>query len=382
MENLARKYPEDPEARIFYAMALNGAADLMDKSYAKLFKAAEILEREYTAQPDHPGIAHYIIHTYDVPPLAARALPAARSYAKIAPAAPHALHMPSHTFTRLGYWNDSIETNIRSAVEAARAKSPGEVLHAYDYMVYAYLQTGQDRAAKETLDRAVEVGRQAESTTSGYGPAGVYALAAIPARYALERGDWRAAAALEVRRTPTPFVDAISIYARALGGARAGDAAAARPDLKLLAAAGQAMARDGYWSQIVEVQRRAAEAWILLAEGKSAEALTLMRSAADLEDTTEKAAISPGPIAPARELLGEMLLELKNPKDARTAFEATVAKEPNRFRGVYGAARAAELTGDRAKAIQYYRQLLAIAPNADAGARPEIAYARAFVGNN
>jgi tetratricopeptide (TPR) repeat protein len=377
MERLAQKYPDDTEAAIFYAISLNGTADPMDKKYTKLLKAADILEREFEKQPNHPGIAHYIIHSYDVPPLAERALPAARSYAKIAPSAPHALHMPSHTFTRLGYWQDSIETNIRSAVAAEKANSPSEVLHAYDYMVYAYLQTGQDAKAKDTLDKAFAV---KADTAGGYGPSGIYALAAIPARYTLERGDWRGAAAIEVRRTPTPFVDAISYFARALGSARAGEPAAARADLQMLVKARDALAKDGYWSRIIEVQRQSAEAWILLADGRRDEALALMRSAADLEDTTEKSPITPGPIAPARELLGEMLLEVKNPKEALVAFEATVKKEPNRFRGLYGAARAAELAGDRAKARAYYSQLLEVATTADAGARPEIGHAKTFLG--
>jgi tetratricopeptide (TPR) repeat protein len=381
MEGLTRRHPGDTEAALFYALSLEGTADPMDKTYAKLLKAADILEKAYADQPNHPGIAHYIIHGYDVPPLAARALPAARSYAKIAPDAPHALHMPSHTFTRLGYWQDSIETNIKSAVAADKANSPGEVLHAYDYMVYAYLQGGQDTEARETLDKAFAIGRRVDAA-SGYGPAGFYALASMPARYTLERGDWRGAAGLEVRKTPVPFVDAITLFARSLGASRAGDVAAARADLQMLTRARDALARDGYWSVIVEIQRRSAEAWIALAEARRDEALALMKSAADLEDTTEKNAITPGPIAPARELLGEMLLEVQKPAEALVAFELTVKKEPNRFRGVYGAARAAELAGEKSKALTYYRQLLSLSPSSSTSTRPELGQAQAFVSRN
>ena len=376
MEQLVASHPDDAEAAIFYAMALTATADPNDKTYAQQLKAAKILERELTKQPDHPGIAHYIIHSYDLPPLASRGLDAAMAYAKIAPAAPHALHMPSHTFTRLGYWQESIDTNIRSAAAALEDNAPSEALHAMDYMVYGYLQTGQDAAAADVLRRMREVGGQS-NPRGGYGPAGFYAMAAIDARYALERGDWNAAASLSTRRT-VPFVDAISYFARAVGAARAGDTESARKDLQMLGQARDALAKGSYWAQQIETQHMAAEAWIELADGRADRALELMRAATDAEDKTEKSGISPGPIAPARELLGDMLMELDRPADALVAYEATVLREPGRFRGIYGAGRAAELAGDADKARRYYSELIEICERADA--RPELDHARRFVG--
>ena len=378
MAALVEKYPDDSEAAIFYAMALNGTADLNDKTYANQLKAAEILEHAFAEQPSHPGIAHYIIHSYDVPPLADRALDAARRYAEIAPAAPHALHMPSHTFTRLGYWQESIDTNLRSADAAMADDSPPEALHAMDYMIYGYLQTAQDAGARDVVDRMEEIGKSVDPR-SGYGVAGFYAMAAIQARYTLERGDWAAAAALEPRRTSTPFVDAILYFARAVGAARSGNPARARDDVAQLVRARDALGANSFWGTTVDIQRQAAEAWITFAEGEVDEALAVMRQAADREDDTEKSAISPGPVAPARELLGMMLLEADRPQAALVAFEATTAKEPGRFRGVYGAARSAELTGRTELAKSYYQQLLDICERADADGRPELAHARAFV---
>lgn len=377
MEALVAAYPDDSEAAIFYGMALNGTADLNDKTYANQLKAADILEREFAKQPNHPGIAHYIIHSYDVPALADRALDAAMAYAEIAPAAPHALHMPSHTFTRVGYWQNSIDTNIRSADAALEANSASEALHAMDYMVYAYLQTAQDAAAEGVVRRMREIGKQVNAT-GGYGPAGFYAMAAIDARYALERGDWAAAATLEARRS-VPFVDAITHFARAVGGARSGDVEAARSDLDMLARARDAVAKGSYWAQKIEIQRMGAEAWIALAEGNADRALELAQAAADAEDQTEKSAISPGPIAPARELLGYMLIELDRPAEALTAFEATIEKEPGRFGALYGAARAAELAGNTDKARQHYTDLLAVCERADADGRAQLAHARSFL---
>ena len=378
MEALVAKYPDDSEAAIFYAMALNGTADLADKTYARQLKAAAILERELAKQPNHPGIAHYIIHSYDVPALANRALDAALAYAEIAPAAPHALHMPSHTFTRLGYWQNSIDTNIRSAEESLKANSPAEALHAMDYMAYAYLQTGQDAAAADVVSRMTAIGGQVDAR-GGYGPAGFFAMAAIDARYALERGDWARAASLTARRT-VPFVDAISYFARAIGAAQTGDLTAAKADLAMLEKAHDAVAKDSYWAEQIEIQRMAAAAWIAKAEGDADAAVALMRAAADAEDLTEKSAISPGPIAPARELLGFLLLDLNRHAEALVAFETTTVKEPGRFRGIYGAGLAAELAGDRDKAATFYRQLLGICEHADADARTELTHAREFVG--
>ena len=385
MEQLAAKYPDDPEARIFYALSLDQTALPTDKTYANLLKAAAILEKEFPLQPDHPGIAHYIIHSYDVPALAARALDAARSYAKIAPAAPHALHMPSHTFTRLGYWQESIETNIASAAAARKDKAPSEELHALDYQVYAYLQTAQDVAAKRVIDQIPAIGSQIDVNAPGAAapaPAGFFALAALPARYALERNAWAEAAALEGRETRFPWTDALTHFARALGAARSGDPSAAKKDVVKLAALGDVLkeAKDAYWAEQVEIQWRAAIAWIAYAEGRKDDALSMMREAAEMEDATEKSAVTPGPIKPARELLGEMLLETGRPDDALKEFELTMKKEPNRFRGVYGAARAAELGGDGAKARAYYAKLLEICEQGDRPGRSELEEARKAVG--
>jgi hypothetical protein len=379
MDALQRAHPKDVEARIFYALALSSNAPASDKSYAKLLKAAAILEPEWKKQPQHPGLPHYIIHAYDVPALAPRALAAARTYAKIAPSAPHALHMPSHTFTRVGSWQESIETNIASAQAARKANSPGEVLHAFDYQAYAYLQGAQDQAARKVVDELQAV-LATLSKDAVYGLVGGFALAAIPARYALERSDWGEAAKLEPRQGPLGFTEAMTRFARALGAARGGNAAAARTEVERLAALRDEIApRDPYWSELVEIQRKGAQAWALFAEGKKAEGLALLREAADQEDKTEKSAVSPGPLAPARELLGEMLLEAGKPKDALPEFLASTRKEPNRFRGVSGAARAAELAGDKAKARELYAQLLAICEKADAE-RPELVAARKFLG--
>jgi hypothetical protein len=381
MEALAAKYADDVEARIFYALALDQTALPTDKTYGNQLKAAGILEQEFKRQPEHPGLAHYIIHSFDVAALAPRALVAARRYSKIAPDAPHALHMPSHTFTRVGSWQESIDANLASAAAARKDNAASEELHALDYQAYAYLQTAQDAAAKRTLDAIAALGAKIDTAGAGNAappPAGYYALAAIPARYALERDEWRGAAALTPRQTPFAWADAVTHFARALGAARSGNAAAAGPDINRLAALRDALkeANDAYWTEQVEIQRRAATAWVTLAEGRQTEALTLMREAADREDATDKAAVTPGPIKPARELLGDMLLQLNRPAEALVEFEATLKKEPQRFRATYGAARAAEAAGQRQKAAAYYASLLQISKGADQPGRKELAEAR------
>jgi hypothetical protein len=377
MAEHSAKFADDPEAQIFYALALDQTALPTDKTYANQLKAAGILEKELARQPNHPGLSHYIIHSFDVPALAPRALDAARNYAKIAPAAPHALHMPSHTFTRVGAWQDSVEANIASAAAARKDNAPAEELHALDYQVYAYLQTAQDAAAKKSMDEIAPIGSRIQLNVAGAAappPAGYYALAAIPARYALERNAWKEAAALVPRETMFAYADAITHFARALGAARSGNPAAAAKDVETLVALrdGLQKANDAYWTGQVDIQRRVASSWIALAEGRPTDALAMLREAADMEDLTDKSAISPGPIKPARELLGEMLLELKRPAEALKEFEATMAKEPNRFRGVYGAARAAVDAGDRQKARTYSAKLVEICQRADKPGRPEL----------
>jgi tetratricopeptide (TPR) repeat protein len=386
METVARRHPDDVEATIFYALAVNQSALPTDKTYANQLKATAILEPLFRAKPDHPGLAHYIIHAYDHPPLAPRALEAARRYAKIAPSAPHALHMPSHTFTRVGYWEESIASNIASAEAAMKMTTFGEALHAMDYQVYAYLQTGQDAAARRILHRLPEVTARFDANAIGGavpGSGALFAVAAMPARYALERGAWADAAALEAPATAVAWVDAVRHFARALGTARSGKPEAASADIARLATLRDKLsaANDAYWSGQVEIQRRVAEAWVAFAEGRRDAAIDMLRAAADAEDATDKSAVTPGPLAPARELLGEMLLEAGRAKEALAAFETAMTKEPNRFRGIAGAARAAEALGDRARAGRYYTQLLEVARAADTE-RPELRRARVAAGKS
>jgi hypothetical protein len=375
MAVLAAAYPKDIEASIFWALSLTASALPTDKTYANQLKAGAILEKLYPEQPDHPGITHYIIHSYDVPALADRAIAAAQRYAQIAPSAPHALHMPSHTFTRVGSWQESIDTNKRSAEEARKSNGAGEELHALDYQTYAYLQIGQDAAAKAVVDRANEVAR-----AGGSGPANSFAIAAIPARYALERGKWADAAALTPTPANTPYTEAITHFARAIGAARSGAPAAATPDIERLAALRdkEKELKDPYWTEQIDIERQVALAWQTFAMGKKDEGLAQLSAAADAEDSTDKSAVSPGPLAPARELYGDMLLEAGKPRDALVAFELTMKKEPNRFRGLYGGARAAEQLSDRAKATTYYTKLLMVAKAADSE-RPELQQAKKYV---
>jgi tetratricopeptide (TPR) repeat protein len=380
MAKLAATYANDMEATIFYALSLTAAASPTDTTFADQRKAGEMLERLIVNHPDHPGLAHYIIHSYDAPPLAAQALDAARRYAKIAPSAPHALHMPSHTFTRLGYWQESIESNTAAGDAAKRDNAVGEELHTMDYRTYAYLQTAQDRAARRMLDALPEAASRFNPNAPGSAAppvAGFYATAAIPARYALERGAWADAIKLEPHPSTFPYTEALTHFARAIGAGRIGDASTARASVEALQKLHQQLAdaKETYWAMQVAIQTRAASAWLAFAEKRHSDALADMRAAATLEDGTEKAAITPGPLAPARELLGEMLLELKQPADARKEFEATLKKEPNRFRAVYGAARAAAQMGDQTAARRYYAQLVEICARADA-TRPELVEAR------
>ena len=370
MADLAARYADDPEASAFYALALAISNDPTDQTYANLLRAGAILERLAPTQPDHPGFVHYIIHAYDVPPLAPKALAAARSYAKIAPSAPHALHMPSHTFTRLGYWQDSIETNIASAQAARRDGATAEELHAMDYQTYAYLQMAQDAAARRLMGTLQEAAGRFDPSRGGSAApplAGGFALAAIPARYALERQAWAEAAKLEVRSSRFPQGDAITWFARGLGAARTGDVQTARAAIDALQQleVQLAMAGETYWAEQVAIQRLAVSAWTALKEGQTDEALTTMRSAADREDWTEKNAVTPGPIAPARELLGYMLLAVNRPADALAAFETTLKKEPNRFLALAGAADAARMNGDMAASRKHAQQLLTVAGHVD-----------------
>jgi hypothetical protein len=375
MEKLAQLYPADDEAQIHYALALNTSASPADKTYANQLKGAAILEPILARQPEHPGVAHYQIHLTDYPPIAEKGLDAARRYAKIAPAAPHALHMPSHIFTRVGYWKESIASNAASARAAKEEKEPDDQLHAMDYMVYAYLQLGQDKKAGAVLEEMYAV---ADVNPRRF--VAPYALAASPARYMIERGDWKGAAELQVRPSQFAYADAMTHFARALGAARSGNPAAAQADIAKLAELRDKLrdAKDAYWSEQVEIQRQVASAWVLYAEGRHGDALEAMRGAAEAEDKTEKHPVTPGVPKPARELYGDMLLDRGMAKEALAAFEATLKKEPNRLGAYAGAAKAAEKAGDRAKARDYCDKLVAIAGEADE-TRTEIADARAFL---
>ena len=385
MAQLFARYPDDREAAVFYALALDATAAPTDKTYANQLKAGAILEKVYAEQPNHPGVAHYIIHTYDYPPLATRGLTAARGYAKIAPSVPHAQHMPSHIFTRLGLWQESIDSN-RASADAGKAYYArlgkdtvwDQTLHALDYIVYAYLQTGQDRQARAVLEGLSAMQRaEPESFVAAY------AYAAIPARVALEQQRWGEAAALTPVSKVFPWdrfawAEAITAFARAVGAARGGDAAMARAEAQKLEnyRASLIAANQTYWADLVRIQQRAATAWAARAEGKNDEAVKLMRAAADLEDSTEKHPVTPGPVVPARELLGEMLLDLNQPAQALVEFEASAAREPNRFRGLFGAARAAELSGNTALAKSLYTRLVALCALSD-GDRAELRHAKA-----
>jgi hypothetical protein len=376
MEQLAQRYPEDQEAAIFYALALNVAAEPKDKTYARQLKAAAILEPIFAAQPDHPGVAHYLTHSYDYPPIAEKGLPAARKYAAIAPSAAHAQHMPSHIFTRVGAWEDSIESNRHAEATARKNNTPDDILHALDYQVYAALQLARDAEAKRAIERSEAEAARYER------PPGAYSLAAGSARYAMERGDWKMAAQLKPRTSKYPYADALVHYARAVGSARSGDADSAQREVAQLAALRDALAarKDAYWTEQVEIQRLGAQAWLDLAQGKRETALALMRRAADLQDASEKATVTPGYLGPARELLGEMLLEAKQPAQALQEFEASALREPNRFRGLSGAALAAAQSGDSAKARAYYARLVALAGKGDA--RQELQQAKGWLARN
>jgi Tfp pilus assembly protein PilF len=375
MAAVAQHYPQDDEAQIYYALALDVAASPADKTYSNQLKAAAILEDIFKRQPQHPGVAHYLIHSYDYPPIAEKGLDAATRYSKIAPTAPHAQHMPSHIFTRVGYWKESIAANAGSVRAAKADKEYGDQLHGQDYMVYAYLQLAQDKNARAVIDEMA-----AGTAVNPDLPGASFALAASPARYAMERGDWSGAAALEVRPSKFPHVMAITHFARAVGAARSGKPDAATADIAKLAELRDKLreAKDAYWAEQVDIQWQTANAWLLYAQGKYDEALAAMAAAAAAEDKTEKAPVTPGPIVPARELYGAMLLGRGQPKDALAAFEATLKKEPHRLGATLGAAKAAEQLGDAAKARQYYAAAVALGESAEP-VRPEIAAARAFV---
>jgi tetratricopeptide (TPR) repeat protein len=376
-EALAARLPQDDEAQIFSAIYLTAIQSPTDKTFGPTLKAAGMLEPLLVKYPEHPGVAHYLIHSYDYPSIAAKGVPAAKRYAQIAPSAPHALHMPSHIFTRVGAWQESAETNRRSADTAVKEKSPGDQLHALDYFVYANLQLARDNEARAAIEEARKIGNLNPDARQVW-----YAVSAMPARYAVERGSWKEAAGLEPISSKYAFATAMTLYAKALGAARSGDLAtadAATNELGEIAKNLRQM-KDEYWATEVRVQYLGAQAWSAFAAGKRDEALALMREAATLEDTSEKNAVSPGRLIPARELLGDMLMEIGKPSDALAEYEQSQVRDPNRLRGLYGAGLAASQAGDKAKAQTYFRRVSALAGGSNA--RPELGKVKAFLSAN
>jgi hypothetical protein len=371
-ERVAQAYPRDIEAQIGYAITLNVAASPSDKTYANQLKGAALLEPIYKRQPQHPGAAHYLIHLYDYPAIAAKGLPAAKRYAKIAPAAPHAQHMPSHIFTRVGLWKESITANAESARVAKLDGEQHDQAHGMDYLVYAHLQLAQDKKASAIVDEMNAIDFKTERF------AGPYGVAASNARYVVERGDWRAAAALQPRQTKFLYADAVTHFARALGAARSGNPAAAKADVDKLGELSAKLkeAKDAYWSEIVGIQQQVAIAWVLYADGKQNEALLMLAAAADAEDKTEKHPVTPGPLAPARELYGAMLMDRGMTKEALAAYEAVLAKEPNRLAAYVGATKAATKLGNLDKAKRYSAKVAVLTRDADTQ-RPELIELRA-----
>ena len=372
-EALAAKYPTDDEAQIFSALYIAGTQKQSDQTYAAYARSAAILEKQFAKYPNHPGVAHYLIHVYDAPPLAKTGLTAARRYSSLAPDAPHALHMPSHIFTRVGAWADSAATNSRSYTAAIGGNEVPEAFHASDYMVYADLQLGRDATARSAIEAVLKHDQSPRPPTMAY------AAAAMPARYMLERGDWAGAAGLTPAGGKVAYAEALTWFARGLGAARSGDIATAEQSVAGLAAQHKSLTDAGntYWATEVDIQQRAVAAWIAFAKKETDAALKSMREAADTEDKNEKHIVTPGRLLPARELLGDMLLEAGQPAAALKEYDASQQREPNRFRGYYGAARAAEALGDRVKAKAYYAKLLGLTINADTQ-RPEIQHAKAY----
>src|SRR5205809_4656133 len=388
MRTLHERYPDDVETQTFYALAVLavGYANPTDTTLSNQLKAAAILEKLWTKNPNHPGIAHYLIHSYDYPALAERGLAAARSYGTIAPWVPHALHMPSHIFTRLGMWEESIAAN-RSSADASRAyaamrhrdATEAEELHALDYMAYSYLQEGQDNKAKEIVDFVATV----RKTNPELEFSAAYALAAIPSRYALERNAWSEAAKLPVPALPHwssfPSFEGLMEYSHALGRAHTGDIEGARKAIDRMQQLRDSSTdpRLDYFKRQLDQQIQAASAWVAYGEGKKEDAVNLLRHAADAEDILGKHPVSPGALVPAREQLGDLLLTLNRPKEAQREFEAALKIYPGRFRGLYGAAQAAKQIGEKEKADRYYAKLIEQTAKAD-GSRTELAELRKY----
>jgi tetratricopeptide (TPR) repeat protein len=383
MAGLYRRYPKDTEVAIYYALALLATAPKTDTTYAQQKRAAAILNPLFARYPQHPGLAHYIIHATDSPRLAHLGLTAARKYARIAPAAPHAQHMPSHIFIRLGYWDETVASNLAAyhagmAYAEAKAHPPvGEQLHAMDYAVYAYLQEGRDSAARAAVATA-----QRLPIPPSKGLVGDYNRIAMAARIPLETGDWKSAALFPVATGQgLGTVVMLSRFTRAIGAARSGDPGRGRSDVAALDSLAKDLAsrKESYWSRVTAIKRDAALAWVMLAEGDTVGGIDLARAAADSEEVTDKHPVTPAELVPARELQADMLLQAGRYSEARKAYQTTLKREPGRARSIFGAARSAELAGDRQAATNGYREFMELMRKGD-GARPELAAARKFIG--
>jgi hypothetical protein len=375
MEQMTQRYPDDFEAWAYYALTLQASASKTDKTYANQLKSAAILEKLYKQNPQHPGVSHYLIHAYDYPPLADKGIVAARRYAGIAPAAPHARHMPSHIYSMVGLWEESIASN-RSALQVQN-----DYYHAADFIVYAHLQLAQDAKAKALIDEIYKAGRDDVLNKENLPNLGAYtALAVIPARYPLERGDWKDAATLPAVPTKRLMADSLIRFTRGLGMARSGDLAGAKSEIEAIQGIQKALlkAKDSYWAARSEEQSLAVSAWVAFAEGSREQAVKLMRAAADGEDGSVKHVSMENRLYPMRELFAELLLETGRAAPALREFEAALKENPNRYRGLYGAARAAEAAGDRQKAEAYFTKFVAVSAKADTD-RPEIAQAKTFL---
>lgn len=383
-KNIMETYPDDVDAAAFYALSHLATAPKADKAFSHQKASGAILEELYIKAPEHPGVFHYTIHAYDNPVLAQRAVPIANGYDKLAPDVPHALHMPSHIFVRLGMWPEVIDWNIRSA-NAAKRQSPPDVIslhyaHAADYLIYSYLQKGQDKKAMQVLEDINKVENYQDSFASAYGVAGVQA------RYPLERMQWEDAASMEIRTHKDfnwdkyPQYEAITYFARGIGAARSGNIESAEQDLAKLNSLYDATVKSGdkYWPVIVDADRQSVAAWIEYAKGNKKQALAMMEKAADTEDSVDKHPVTPGAILPARDLLGDMLIEMGKPAMALVAYEKSLQISPNRFYSLYGAGYAAELSGNSEKATKYYQELLDVAANADSP-KPRVDKAKEYL---
>ena len=381
------RYPKDIEAASFYALAHMATANPGDKTYKQQERSAAIANKVLALVDDHPGAHHYLIHAYDYPRLAPKALNVARSYGEIAPDIPHALHMPTHIFTRVGLWDESITMNKRSASAALKHPVGNEISlhypHALDYLAYAYLQKADDDKARQVMEELVRTDGAFQTHI-----AASYSFTAIPARYALERQQWRDAAALEPG-LPTayqiekfPAMEAIIYFAKALGAARSGNEAIANQSLeKLTALQKEAEKKSTYWAKQVEIQRLSAKAWITYHKGKHEEALNIMKAAADLESSTEKHPVTPGEILPARELLADMLLDMGRYREARTEYEKALQRSANRFNSLYGAGLASELGNDGDRAVFYYKKLVEITKHVNTN-RKQLNHAKSYLSQN